>query len=139
MSDQILALHFDYEHNAMGSILKDAEGNVVKYDVGKEIACEGSWNDPGNMEQCFSAVSKLHSHHGQVGYYVPARKACIHSYFTLKRDKGCSICHLLSLFKTNGNPRNSGVVTNANKKAFPTIACGIILLSDCTFGVKGVV
>jgi hypothetical protein len=96
--------------------LLDRDGNQV-YDVFHDIIkCHGGWNDPKNVTQFLSSVTRVHEVRNHPGPFFDLCEECI------KEDEkgnfyGCIYHRGTPLLWRKGNPAKSNVVKNALAKS----------------------
>jgi hypothetical protein len=111
-----IALYIFFKRGSAESVLLDKDGNEV-YDVlERKVNCHGSWNDPKNVTQFLSAVTRVHDVRNQKGAFFDLCELC------LDEDKrgnffGCQYHRGTPLLWRKGNPARSNAVKNALAKS----------------------
>lgn len=113
-----VAMFMLFKTQKNGTVLRCPITNVMVCDVfGDPIICRGDWKDPGNAEQCLTAISNIHRTIEQSGEYSEPCQICIdlfrESLHNGKYCAGCSYHNGEKRYYRRGNPRTSTVVTTA--------------------------
>lgn len=118
MDPNSIALFINWKRYPAGSpLLEIGNGSVILADVeGNPIRCQGTWNDPNNVNQLLSAVGAIHEARNQGGAYFNSCEDCIDIYTRLNDKSGCRF-HTTAQLWRRGNPRTAVVVKNTFKQS----------------------
>jgi hypothetical protein len=123
MDDEVICLYIAYKTKPKGQPLLHLNKMSPVLDVLNDaVLCTGAWNDPVNMEQFLSAISRLHKSQKQQGQYYEECDKCI-ELWKEGDSRGCRFHPWQALVWRRGNPRYSEKVSEAVKEAKKCPGC----------------
>jgi hypothetical protein len=109
MSPSDIKLYIQFKRLPKDTLLVH-DGSAVKDVFGKEVMCQGSWNDPKNVEQLISAIGAIHQSRNQRGPYEEPCGDCLKLEEQGLGHQGCRFHYGRPAIWSRGNPKHSEIL-----------------------------